>query len=541
MKSFSPPFRVSYMNPCFVVLLLSATLSCSVVAQTIYREYEDGSIYVKLKDDVAVIRSANEKMKLEDARFLSAVRKKYQITEVSKPFFNAKTPGLDRTYRVNFADAANVDAILQEFTNDPTIEYAEKIPLNYISYIPNDPSFASNQWYLKKISAEKAWDISKGDPDITIAIVDNAIDIDHPDLKGNAWVNPKEIAGNGVDDDNNGYIDDITGWDMAGNDNNPRPTNSSMSHGTHCAGDAAAVGDNNTGIASIGFNVSIISVKATADASSVTKIEKGYEGITYAAAAGARVISLSWGGYTASQTNQAVITAAFNKGCVILGGAGNDSKESKFYPGAYDNAICVAATDSGDKRSSFSNYGEWVDVSSPGTGIYSTMPDGAYTSSSGTSMATPIAAGLCALMISKNPLLTPQQVEDCLKFSATDIDNLNSSYKGKIGTGRINAEAALKCVTATSTGDIAGDRLKRINSFPNPTGGKVLLQASFNGSDKTEVYILNMIGEILLARQFINHRDAQQYELDLGTLPAGVYLLQMKNGGQVAYDKIIKQ
>lgn len=541
MKFFLPPSRVTILKRCFIALVMSIVLSTAAIAQTIYNDYEDGSIYVKLKDHVSVIRSVNEKINLEEAAFLSVLRTKYQITGVSKPFFAAQTPGLDRTYRVNFADASRVDAILQEFANDPTVEYAEKIPLNFISYTPNDPSFGSNQWYLKKMSAEKAWDISKGDPSITVAIVDNAIDIDHPDLKDNAWVNPKEIAGNKIDDDNNGYIDDITGWDVAGADNNPRPTNMSMSHGTHCAGDAAAQADNGVGIASIGFNVSLISVKATADASSVTKIEKGYEGITYAAAAGARVISCSWGGYTASQTNQAVITAAYNKGCVILGGAGNDSKESKFYPGAYDNAICVAATDSGDKRSSFSNYGEWVDVASPGTGIYSTMPNNSYTSSSGTSMATPIAAGLCGLMISKNPALTPKQVEDCLKFSATNIDNLNGSYKGKIGTGRINAEEALKCVISTSVGDPLDDHTTRIYTYPNPTTGKVFLETSFSGSEKIDVYVMNMLGETVFAKEIANGTNAQRYELELGTLPAGAYLLQVKSGVQIHYGKLIKQ
>lgn len=539
MKFFTLPHSVYLMKRCLAAIFMCCTILQVMRAQSIHKEYKDGSIYVKLKNNVSAIRSANQKVNLEDAVFLASLRSKYGITEVEKPFFSLRTPELDRTYRVTFAAVSDVDALLAELSTDPTVEYAEKIPLDYITYTPNDPSFGSNQWYLKKINAEKAWDISKGDPKITVAIVDNAIDIDHPDLEGNAWINPNEIAGNGKDDDNNGYVDDINGWDVAGNDNNPQPTNSSMSHGTHCAGDAAATADNNTGIASIGFNVSIISVKTTSDAGSVTKIEKGYDGIAYAVAAGARVISCSWGGYTASQTNQNIITAAYNKGCIVLGGAGNDGKEEKFYPGAYENALCVAASDNADKKSGFSNFGEWVDVTSPGSSIYSTMPNGTYTSSSGTSMATPIAAGLCALMLSKNPGLSPKQVEDCLKFSCTNIDNSNSSFSGKIGAGRINAEAALKCVIGTSmNGAVAGNKTQ-LNIYPNPATDKLFIETDFKILDKATLTLFTALGEIVLIREISDSNDAQQ-GIDLSMLPTGIYMLQFHNGDKVEFKKLIK-
>src|SRR5688572_753705 len=170
MKIFTPTPCNNLIKICFITLILCCVYPTAGYSQNTYKEYEDGSIYVKLRNDVFTeIRSVNEKVDLNDVPFLSAVRTKYRITEVVKPFYSAKTPELDRTYRIEFTDHTNVDQLIKELYQDATIEYAEKVPLHSICYTPNDPSFASNQWYLKKIGAEKAWDISKGDPKVTVA------------------------------------------------------------------------------------------------------------------------------------------------------------------------------------------------------------------------------------------------------------------------------------------------------------------------------------------------------------------------------------
>lgn len=328
------------------------------------------------------------------------------------------------------------------------LQYIEYAPLMHFFLTPND--LHANQWHLKKIDAEQAWSIRTGNPQIRIAIVDDAVDLGHEDLKNVMYKNMADIAGNGIDDDGNGYIDDMNGWHAFykyGNPNPPFGMRDKFSHGTHCAGIAAAHTNNNTGIASISYNVSIIPV-ACSDSSKPGRVMGGYEGIVYAADAGANVISLSWGGSGFSNTGQITIDYARNKGIVICAAAGNSNVNTKMYPAAFNGVIAVAASDNSDKKASFSNYGSWVDISAPGVGIWSTVTGMSvkYDYMSGTSMACPLTAGLCALMLSQNPTIKPDKLEACLKSSSDNIQAMNPSYTGSLGAGRINARKALLCI-----------------------------------------------------------------------------------------------
>lgn len=430
-------------------------LSTFTFSQTIYKDYKDGEIYVKYKINGEKKNAHIQNPKnipINQMYGLAELASKYGIYKITKPFWAATDDdNLQRIYKIYFNNISEVNTFINELNEKNYIEYAEKVPLTKLFITPNDPSYGS-QWHLPKINAPNAWNIYNGNSNITVAIVDNAIKTTHPDLSANIWVNPNEIAGNGLDDDGNGFIDDINGWDVADDDNNPNPPSTAFNHGTHCAGDAAARTNNSTGIAAIGWNLKIIAVKATRDVGSSTSIEAGYDGIIYAVRAKAKIISCSWGGTGSATSEQAVIDYAWNKGSIIVCAAGNDGNSIPHYPAAYNNVYAVASTGSTDVKSSFSCYGTWVDICAPGENIYSTIPNTSYANMSGTSMATPIVAGLCGLVWSKNPSMSPQAVLNCISTTAANIYTIsgNAAYSGQLGAGRIDAYQALLCAQSST-------------------------------------------------------------------------------------------
>ncbi|MBI3509727.1 MAG: S8 family serine peptidase [Bacteroidetes bacterium] len=427
-------------------------LSIAIQAQKIYPGYQDGKIWFQVKSTVRLVNNIHEdprNLPMGTLPSLNGLSKKYNFTHLSRPFAAAKnSPVLQRTFLLEFSDVSNVMNIIGDLDKTNDVVYSERVPLDEECLVPNDPSYSS-EWHLGVINAATAWNSFSSGSTIKIAIVDNAVDRTHVDLSANIWVNPGENPTNGIDDDGNGYIDDVNGFDVADNDNNPNPPNATFDHGTHCAGIASARTNNSTGIASIGYSCKIIAVKATANSASPSSVTNGYDGVVYAVAAGADVISMSWGSASSSATAQNIITWASNQGCVLVAAAGNNNSSSIFYPAGYTECIAVAASNSNDTKASFSNYGNWVDITAPGNNIYSTLPGNAYGNMSGTSMACPMVAGLCGLMLSLNPGLTPTDIRNCLSSSATNIDAMNSSYIGQLGAGRIDAAAAMSCISGT--------------------------------------------------------------------------------------------
>lgn len=426
------------------LVLLLLVFSYKVSAQSSYKkstdDYDLKTIYLKTKTPLS-------KIELNDLIISLNLRFEFQI-RIEKLFPSHNNDILSSLYKIQF-DSTNLGVeILETIYRIPILEYAEFAPVYKTTLTPND--LHANQWHLKTIQAEQAWNVRTGNTNVKVAIVDDGVDISHPDLNSVIYVNNAEIPGNNIDDDNNGYIDDRFGWNAhykIGNPNPPFNARSYFSHGTHCAGIAAATTNNNNGIASIGYNISIIPV-ACADSTYPGYIYGGYEGIVYAVDAGAQVISLSWGGSNFSNTGQTVINYAISKNVVICAAAGNDNSSSQKYPAAYNGVISVAATASNDQKASFSNYGSWIDVSAPGTSIWSTVcgSNQAYAYKSGTSMACPLVAGLCGLMLSQNSSLTPAQLEACLKSSCDNIYGVNPTYTGQLGAGRINAFKAVNCI-----------------------------------------------------------------------------------------------
>lgn len=431
-----------------LLLLTSLGMFFSLMAQRVDPLFQDGKIWFKIKDNYAPVSSLTEDplhLPLGHLPFLSAVLKDHQLRNLSKPFWAAKTSAvLQRTYLLEFDDIYSADLVVKQLQDIPYVEYAEKVPLDHHCLTPNDPSYGS-QWGLSIINAPTAWNYFSSGSNVVIAIVDDAVERTHPDLSPNLWVNPGETV-NGVDDDGNGYVDDINGWDVGSNDNNPNPPTSSYDHGTHVAGISSARSNNNTGVASIGFSCKLMCIKAT---NTPTAVTNGYDGIVYAAANGAHIINMSWGGPTFTTTGQNVINYAWSQGCILVAAAGNDNVSSQFYPAAYTNVISVAATTSSDTKASFSNYGGWIDISAPGNNIYSTTVNATYGNKSGTSMASPMVAGLLGLMKSLNPGMPRADLINCLLTTADNINAQNPGYVGQLGSGRIDAAAAMQCVSSS--------------------------------------------------------------------------------------------
>lgn len=449
----------------FLSLVANFSLSLLIHGQTVYRDYVDGQVYVKFTS-AALKQASKEDPNNIPLNKLASVEKillKYGVTKAWKPFYQADDDArLPYILKLQFTQKASVNALIEELTKVSGVEYAEKVPLMQTFITPNDPTYPS-QIHLPQINAPSAWNVFNGNSNITVAIVDNAIMYTHVDLIANTYTNAVEAAGvAGVDDDANGYIDDINGYDVADNDNNAIPTNTAMSHGTQCAGIAGACTNNGIGVAGIGWNIKIVPVKCAYNTSGVTAVDNGYGGIIYAAKLKARVISCSWGGAGGAAAEQAVVDYAWNRGCIVVAAAGNNNVNTPNYPGAYNNVYCVASVSSSNTKSSFSNYGTttnaWVDIASPGENIWSTVPNsttGTYQQMSGTSMATPLVAGLCGLMLSKCSFMTQTDVLNCISNTAANIYTIaaNASYSTnlQLGKGRIDAFAAMNCAAGFLT------------------------------------------------------------------------------------------
>jgi subtilisin family serine protease len=347
---------------------------------------------------------------------------------------------LAQIYNIYFPESFSVKEIAMDLAKLPGIEWAEPWWIQREFPYPNDTN-RDDQYGLDLCDADEAYEISTGNKETPVAIVDSGVDMNHPDLAANIWVNPGEdLNGNGVidndeinnrDDDENGKRDDFYGWDfMDGGDNDPDDTHG---HGTHCAGIASAVTDNNRGVASVGHSCGIMSVR-TGDGG---LIYYGYQGIEYAARTGAKVISCSWGGYQSGNAEMNVINYAVEHDAMVICAAGNENTSAISYPAGYENAIAVAATDQNDRRANFSNYGDWVDIAAPGVSIASTYPGNRYVYMDGTSMACPFAASVAVLIRACYPDYTVAEATALLLDGADDI-NVNN-----IGSGRINAYESL--------------------------------------------------------------------------------------------------
>ncbi len=434
------------------------------------KDYIPNLILVKIRNREETVYSTKSKPKTESepaARirlFVKSVKLKTVKQKFPQKPFNEKYPsvsrektntiGLDRIYEVRYEGNGKIEDVINDLLKDEAVEYAEPSYLYHQFYQPNDPDFQNIQSYLMQVRAIQAWDLIKSAPNVVIGIVDSGSDLDHPDLAPNIYVNTKDPV-NGIDDDNNGYVDDYRGIDLVGTsgnnimvDNDPNVKNDTTDHGVHVSGLASAVSDNGVGVASIAGKAKLLIVKVAADDDGST-IYQGYDGIKYAADNGAQIINCSWGGESGGNYGKDIINYVTRvKDCLVVAAAGNSdfagstSTPKPDFPAAYPGVICVANVDATDAKSRSSNFGSYVSIAAPGVNIFSTGYNG-YKFLSGTSMSTPIVSSAAALLKAYFPQLSMKEIGERLIATSDDIDAKNPLYAGLLGKGRLNVYRAL--------------------------------------------------------------------------------------------------
>ncbi|NOR59775.1 MAG: S8 family serine peptidase [Methanosarcinales archaeon] len=430
-------------------------------------EYAPGEFIVKFKagtsdETISVINSKNKVVSSE-----KIIRKNPKAVENEKTKI-LKKHGLDRIYILKSPKNLDVNKMVSKYNENPDVEYAEQNYKVYIDAVPNDTYF-SLLWGLHNtndadIDAPEAWDIETGNSnEVVIAVIDTGVDYNHEDLAANMWLNEHELNGVvGVDDDGNGYIDDIKGWDFFSDDNDPDDENG---HGTHCSGTIAAVGNNSIGVVGVSWNAKIMPLRFLGPEGGYTN--DAVSAIYYAIDNGADIMSNSWGGGGYSEALEDAISAANTAGIVFVAAAGNGGADLigdnndliPHYPSSYDvpNVIAVAATDSSDNLAYFSNYGLIsVDLSAPGVSIYSTEPGDSYDYKSGTSISAPHVAGAAALIKAQYPELSSDGIKARLLGSVDPIPSLSGIT---VTGGRLNANNSLveDAVSPSAVIDLAAD------------------------------------------------------------------------------------
>ncbi len=383
--------------------------------------------------------------------------------------------------------------VIKSLNENPLVEYAEPNFIYHANKTPNDPSL-EKLWGIKNVGqldkqggaagtpgidvgAEQAWDLSTGSEKTIVAVIDTGVDYTHPDIKDNAWVNIAEANGKaGVDDDRNGYVDDIYGVNFSDAAKPTSDPKDDHGHGTHCSGTIGARGDDGKGIVGVNWSVRIMAVKFLS-ATGSGSLEGAIKAIDYATKNGAKIMSNSWGGGGYSLALKEAIQRAHDAGALFVAAAGNDSSNndvSPGYPASYDipNVLSVAAINNKGDLASFSNYGKKsVHVAAPGVNIFSSVISGGYQSMSGTSMATPHVSGIAALLFSHEPNLTNVELKQRIIRTARPW----STLKGKVSSAGIaNAYLALSNTNAPlDPDDPANWRTQAVNySTAHPYNAK---------------------------------------------------------------------
>jgi len=444
-----------------LIIVASLITSCT---QWFHRESKDDPTVIKGR---VILQTSNMALisKLEhDRRYtVTTVDKETNVYLLSGPLV-----------------AGNEERIIKELQRNPTVEFAENDHVVSIDMIrePKDRKWF-DLWGLKNIGQDspdgtegrkgadidvmRAWDITTGSKDVVVAVIDTGIDHTHPDLKDNIWINRKEIPENGIDEDENGYPDDVRGWNFLtdkqeklyhGQLGSPDPMDDN-GHGTHCAGTVGAVGNNGIGVVGVNWKVQLMPIKILNKFGSGSLINM-YRGILYAARNKVDIISASFGMSFKSELIEKAVQVTKENGILFVAAGGNDGKNNDFeennhYPSDYDTdtILSVAATNPHDRLATFSNYGyEKCDIAAPGVGILSTIPvnknpKDPYASYSGTSMATPHVAGAAALVLAANPDLKGKPLELKTRLMA-NVDKLPNLISRVGSGGRLNVYKAIK-------------------------------------------------------------------------------------------------
>ena len=359
----------------------------------------------------------------------------------------ALVPGL---HEVTLAPGVSVAQALTAYRNNPYVQDAESDAVVHESAVPNDTYYQEDQWALNNtgqtggtygdsIQAAAAWNVTTGSKNVIVATLDSGVDYTDTDLAANIWTNPDVNPTTGVDSSNDGYTDDIHGWNFVSNNNNVMDD---FWHGTHVAGIIGAVGDNGVGVTGVNWNVQIMALKML-DSSGNGTTANAVLALNYAVEHGAKIVNISWNGGAYSQAFHDAIQNAGNLGVLVVCAAGNENANDDAitnYPPSYNlpNMIVVAATDDNDNMATFSSYGaNTVDIAAPGVNILSTVPGNQYEFADGTSMATPMVSGGAALLLAADPTLTVAQLKARILGGAAYIGNIGDNASKPTATDGI--------------------------------------------------------------------------------------------------------
>lgn len=429
--------------------ILLTLFSIALLGQKRTYQLPKGVSSEDVSQDFIIIRLKNDTQELKSKLFGKSYSENLQKAIPTANTEKSRHP-LSNIYKLKVNKGSNIIDKINLLLEDENVLYAEPY-FNYRPlFIPNDPyanPSTGSQTYLSVIKAYDAWTIESGDSTITIGILDSGMDFNHPDLTPQIALNLDDPI-NGIDDDNDGLIDNYYGWDIADNDN--IPLSDYDPHGTQVGAMSSARVNNNQGMAGAGFRSKVLPIKIFSSAGN--QFRYGYEAIALAADLGCKVLNLSWGSegsYT--QFGQDIINyAVLDKDVVIVAAAGNTNDDLDFYPASYDNVLSVAASDMSDEKTFFSTYSFNVDLVAPGIDIFTATNDGEYISGlSGTSLSSPLVAGAAALVRARFPNLNALQVAQRIRVTSDDIYNVGSNnvYNGKLGKGRLNMLRALTDVT----------------------------------------------------------------------------------------------
>ena len=479
-------FAGKFDGRSMTALLLSLALVVPLAAAQDSPEYEDHVVVVQFAPEVFIAnKSGTTGLQEFDRR---ADRYGVYLIERVYPFLDYVEPtpktrrnlmALRRTYYVRYHASAAPEQVAGDLAAAPGVVYAEPVLVNRTQTFgqrvdPNDPKFGE-QTELGHLRLPEAWDEVKsedGAPRVVIAIVDGGGEWRHEDLRANVWTNPGETPGNGIDDDGNGFIDDVHGVNFAnGDDTDNDPTGlpqtpSNANHGTNSAGAASAVTDNNVGVAGAAWNADIMHINAGCEEQAQDGgICYDYEGVLYAAANGADIINASWTGTPGSDAEvrflDETLNLATDMGALVVASAANNNLSNdlfRFYPARHPRVLSVGATQKNSRiRAGFSNYGKLVNVFAPGVSIVTTGSGNEYVSVEGTSFSSPLVAGVAALVKTRFPDMTPDALREQVRLSSENMDAQNPAFAGQLGRGYVNALAAIQEPTLPAV------RLKRWN------------------------------------------------------------------------------
>ncbi len=431
----------------FMALNSMAQYAYKLPANTTVDDYMANTIIIKVNP---LYRNSCTEKEIKNSA-LEKVFQNFGVSNLHKKFPRDKSPerlydehgfkyaDLSLVYELNFASSFKIEKTINALLASKVLVYAEPHFIPKLCYSPNDPmATPAGQYHLQNIQAFAGWDVDKGDSSIVIGITDTGIELTHEDLNTAIKYNYADPIDN-IDNDNDGYTDNFNGWDLGVGDNDP--TWQVLIHGIHVSGLAGAQTDNGVGGSGTGFKCKILPVKISNAAGSLIA---AYEGIKYAADHGCKVINCSWGGTGFSQYGQDIVDyATINKNSLVVAAAGNNGLDQEFFPAAFNYVFTIANSTNTDEKYNSSNYGYFIDVTAPGTQVYSTIDNNGYLLSTGTSMASPVASGVAGIVRNHFPAYTPQQIIERIKLTSDDTYSVNPTYIDKLGKGRINLFRAL--------------------------------------------------------------------------------------------------